>query len=89
MASPEVGAFAVAVAGVTLLLRWAALSWSVRPSAASVALVAALWMASRTWMALAVVAVPYARREGGLASAFRAGARAWFPSAWSPCSWPG
>jgi len=67
MAGPEVGAFAVAVAGVTLLLRWAAFA-SLRPS---IALVAALWMASRTWMALAVVVVPYARPEGGLASAFR------------------
>jgi len=67
MAGPEVGAFAVAAAGITLLVRWASLA-SMRPS---IALVAALWMASRTWMAVAVVAVPYARLGGGLASAFR------------------
>jgi adenosylcobinamide-GDP ribazoletransferase len=73
MAGPEIGAFAVAVAGVTLLLRWTALA-SIRPSTAPsirlIALIAALWMASRTWMAVAVVVVPYAR-SSGLASAFQ------------------
>ncbi len=73
MAGPEIGAFAVAVAGVTLLLRWTALA-SIRPSTAPsirlIALIAALWMASRTWMAVAVVVVPYARSKGGLATAF-------------------
>jgi len=66
MSEPDVGAFAVGVAVVVLLLRWVALA-SLRPS---LLLVAALWAASRTWMAAMAVGVPYARPEGGLASAF-------------------
>jgi adenosylcobinamide-GDP ribazoletransferase len=66
MATPEVGAFGVAVAATTLLARWAALV-SIRPAPL---LLAALWAASRTGMATTLVGVPYAR-PGGLASAFR------------------
>jgi len=66
MASPEIGAFGVAVCGVTLLARWAALA-SLRPAPL---LVAGVWAASRTWMAAIIMGVPYARREGGLARAF-------------------
>jgi len=66
MAEPGVGAFGVVVAGALLIGRWAALA-ATRPA---VLLPAALWCASRTQMALVVCAVPYARREGGLASAF-------------------
>ena len=66
MAEPGVGAFAVGIAGLVLLFRWVALA-SLRPS---LLLVAGLWAASRTWMAVAAVGVPYARSDGGLASAF-------------------
>jgi adenosylcobinamide-GDP ribazoletransferase len=69
MAGPDVGAFAVAVAVTTLLARWAALA-TLQPAPL---LLAALWAASRTWMAATLVGVPYARSEGGLASAFLGG----------------
>ena len=65
MAEPTVGAFAVAVTGSALLLRWAALA-SMRPD---VLVVAGLWCISRTAMAALLTTLPYAR-EGGLASAF-------------------
>lgn len=64
MADPAVGAYGVAVVGGALLLRWAALA-SMRPS---VLLVAGLWCASRTTMAVAIAAMPYV--GGGLATAF-------------------
>jgi adenosylcobinamide-GDP ribazoletransferase len=66
MASPETGAFAVGAAGAALLLRWAALA-AIRPT---VLLLASLWCLSRTGMAATARYLPYARREGGLASAF-------------------
>ncbi|HJR24158.1 MAG TPA: adenosylcobinamide-GDP ribazoletransferase [Acidimicrobiales bacterium] len=66
MAEPTVGAFALGVVPVVLLLRWAALA-SLEPD---VLLVAGLWCASRTLMAVALSVLPYARAEGGLASAF-------------------
>lgn len=66
MAEPGIGAFGVGSAFAVLLLRWASLA-AIRPS---LLLVAALWSASRTWMAAAAVGVPYARPGGGLASAF-------------------
>jgi adenosylcobinamide-GDP ribazoletransferase len=69
MTTPDVGAFGVVVAGTTLLARWAALV-SLHPAPV---LVAALWAGSRTWMAATLVGVPYARPDGGLASAFRGG----------------
>ena len=65
MATPDVGAFGVAVFGAVLLLRWVVLA-SLRPAPL---LVAGLWAASRTEMAATAIAVPYAR-VGGLASAF-------------------
>jgi cobalamin 5'-phosphate synthase/cobalamin synthase len=68
MAEPTVGAFAVATAVVVLLLRFSALATMVP----SVALVAGLWCGSRTVMAVAARAVPYAR-AGGLVSAFTGG----------------
>jgi adenosylcobinamide-GDP ribazoletransferase len=74
MASPEVGAFGVGVAMAVLLLRWAALA-EIRPS---VILLVALWCLSRTGMALVARTQPYARSQGGLASAF-AGAPRWAP----------
>jgi adenosylcobinamide-GDP ribazoletransferase len=69
MAEPTVGAYGVAVAGVVLLLRVTALA-SMRPD---VLLLAGIWCASRTAMAVAARAVPYARPGGGLASALLGG----------------
>ncbi len=69
MSQPDVGAFAVATVVVALVLRVTVLA-SMKPN---VALVAALWCASRTLMAVTARAVPYARAEGGLASAFLGG----------------
>ena len=73
MASPEAGAFAVGAGAASLLLRWAALS-AIRPT---VLLPAALWCLSRTGMATAARYLPYARQEGGLASAFTGKPRWW------------
>jgi adenosylcobinamide-GDP ribazoletransferase len=69
MAEPTVGAYGVAVAGVVLLLRVTALA-SMQPD---VLLLAGIWCGSRTAMAVAARAVPYARRDGGLASALLGG----------------
>jgi adenosylcobinamide-GDP ribazoletransferase len=66
MASPETGAFGVAVGGAVLLARWSALA-AVRPA---VLLLTGLWCLSRTLMAAVARSQPYAR-PGGLASAFR------------------
>jgi len=66
MAEPGAGAFGVGVGGAVLVARFAALA-TLRPS---VLLLAGLWCASRTWMALAIWTVPYARDTGGLASCF-------------------
>lgn len=69
MAEPTVGAYGVAVAAVVLLLRWSALA----SMDAEVLLLAGAWCGSRTVMAVAARAVPYARAEGGLATAFTGG----------------
>lgn len=69
MADPTVGAYGVGAAVVVLLVRWSVLA-SIEPS---VLLIAGIWCGSRTVMAAAARAVPYARREGGLASAFVGG----------------
>lgn len=67
MATPDVGAFGVAVAAVVLLLRWASLG-SLRPAPL---LLAGLWCGSRTMMAVTAKTQPYARAtQGGLVSAF-------------------
>lgn len=69
MAEPTVGAFGVTVAGTALLLRFAAFgSMSARPL-----LVAGVWCASRTTMAVAARVVHYARPEVGLAVPFLGG----------------
>jgi len=68
MRAPDVGAFGVGVAALVLLLRWVTLA----ARAPSVLMVAGVWVASRTAMAVVVASVPYARAEG-LASAFRGG----------------
>jgi adenosylcobinamide-GDP ribazoletransferase len=72
MRDPGVGAFAIAVVGIVLLLRVAALS--ARP--ASVALLAGIWCAARATVASVPRFVPYAR-EAGIASPLLDGARGW------------
>jgi adenosylcobinamide-GDP ribazoletransferase len=69
MAEPTVGAYGVTVVGTVLLLRFATLT----SLDANVLLLAGIWCGSRTAMAVAARAVPYARAEGGLASAFTGG----------------
>jgi cobalamin 5'-phosphate synthase/cobalamin synthase len=66
MAAPDVGAFGIAIAGAVLLARWAALA-SIHPAPL---LLAGLWCLSRTAMAVIATTQPYARAEGGLATAF-------------------
>ena len=66
MAAPDVGAFGIAIAVAVLLLRWSSFA-SMQPS---VLLIAGLWCVSRTAMATVAMVVPYARAEGGLATAF-------------------
>lgn len=68
MAEPTIGAFGIAAAVAVLLLRFAALATIVP----HVALIAGLWCASRTVMAVAARALPYAR-DRGLVSAFTGG----------------
>lgn len=65
MAEPTVGAYGVAAAVVVLLLRWSTLA-SLDPNPL---LVAGAWCGSRTVMAAAARGLPYARAEGGLATA--------------------
>ncbi len=68
MADPRAGAFGVGAAAAALLVRWSALSaLPPRPL-----LLAGLWCASRTSMAVVVRTRPYARASG-LASAFLPG----------------
>jgi adenosylcobinamide-GDP ribazoletransferase len=60
MSRPDVGAFAIGVVGTVLPLRVA----SFASMAPRVALVAALWCASRTIMAVALAALPPVRPDG-------------------------
>ncbi len=66
MSAPDVGAFGVAAAAAALLLRATALG-ALHPRPL---LLVGLWCASRTAMAVIAATQPYARAEGGLASAF-------------------
>ena len=67
MRDPHTGAFGVTAGAAIVLARWAALAaMAPRPL-----LLAGVWCASRSAMALTLTTVPYARTEGGLASAFR------------------
>jgi adenosylcobinamide-GDP ribazoletransferase len=72
MAQPDVGSFAVATAVAVIALRFAALA-SMQPS---VLLLAGVWCASRTTMAVIAGALPYVR-ERGLATGVLGGA--WRP----------
>jgi adenosylcobinamide-GDP ribazoletransferase len=70
MRAPDVGAFGIGVVVVVLLLRFAALA-SLGPLRwHGVALLAALWCASRTVMAAAMWLAPNARPDGSLAQIF-------------------
>ena len=66
MAEPAVGAFGAGAVATVLLVRFSALA-AAEPS---IAVLAAVWCASRTTMAVATATVPYAR-DGGLAAGFR------------------
>lgn len=68
MAEPTVGAYGVGAAGTVITLRFGALA-SMSPS---VLLIAGAWCGSRTVMAVAARALPYAR-SGGIASALLGG----------------
>jgi adenosylcobinamide-GDP ribazoletransferase len=74
MADPAIGAFGLACGAAVVLLRFVALL-ALRPS---IVLIAALWCASRTAMAVIARAMPYAREaeSPGLAQAFLGG-RPW------------
>jgi adenosylcobinamide-GDP ribazoletransferase len=69
MADPAIGAYGVAVTACVLLLRFGALA-SMEPS---ILLIAGAWCGSRTVMAVAARALPYARAEGGLATVMLGG----------------
>jgi adenosylcobinamide-GDP ribazoletransferase len=69
MSESTVGAYGVTVTTCVLLLRFAALA-SMAPS---ILLIAGAWCASRTVMAVAARALPYARTDGGLATAMLGG----------------
>jgi len=69
MAAPDIGAFGAAAVVVVLLLRFATLA----SQPVSILLLAGVWCASRTVMAVGARALPYARSGGGLASAFAGG----------------
>lgn len=66
MAGPEIGAFGLATGVLALLLRIVCLALI----DSSPLLLIGLWCASRTVMAAVAGALPYARPEGGMASAF-------------------
>jgi adenosylcobinamide-GDP ribazoletransferase len=68
MSDPHAGAFGVVVLVLVLALRIGALA-SVAPD---VLLIVGLWGGSRAVMGVALALLPYARPEGGLASAFAA-----------------
>lgn len=71
MATPDVGAFGVAVVVVVVAVRILSLAAVDPGPVVAPLLVAGLWCGARTLMAVAVWLLPYARVEGGLASAFR------------------
>lgn len=73
MHASDVGAFGVVAVAAVLLMRVTALS--VQP--ASIALLAALWCASRTVVAAMPRFVPYARDEGLVSSMLRSPASPW------------
>src|SRR5262245_30171375 len=88
MATPGIGAFGALALGLVVLARVAGLG-ALQPDPL---LVAGLWTASRSAMALALAWLPYARADGGAAAGFRNGSPApalaglavgWAVVAWS------
>jgi len=75
MRQPDAGAFGVGTAAAVLILRWAALA-SIRPAPL---LLGGLWCLSRSAMAACATGMPYARAEGGIATAFGAQAEGGAP----------
>lgn len=75
MRDAAVGAFGALTLLIVVLLRFAALA----STPAAVLMIGALWCASRAAMAVIATTMPYARDEGGLASAFvsSGGRRQW------------
>ena len=69
MSEPDIGAFGLAATIAVLLLRFAAFG-ALRPQ---IALVAGIWCMSRSLMVATMLALPYARPEGGLVAAFLGG----------------
>jgi len=69
MATPDVGAFGVAVVAAVLLLRFAALASTDPDGWKAIAFLAATWCAARAAMAVTMSTVRYAR-DTGLASSF-------------------
>jgi adenosylcobinamide-GDP ribazoletransferase len=76
LAAPDVGAFGIATVVVVLLLRAGTLATADLDGWHWIALLAGLWCGARAAMTVIVTSVPYARPEGGLATAF-AGGRWW------------
>jgi adenosylcobinamide-GDP ribazoletransferase len=75
-ATPDLGTFAIATVAVVLLLRWSTLATADLEGWHWLATLGGLWCGARAAMAVIVTTVPYARPEGGLATAF-AGGRWW------------
>ena len=71
MADPRAGAFGVAAAVATVLVRYAAVV-TLRPA---ILLVGGLWCLSRSFIAIVARTRPPARPDGGLAGAFMGGSR--------------
>jgi adenosylcobinamide-GDP ribazoletransferase len=69
MATPDVGAFAVGIVSMTLIVRVAS-AGALHPNNRAVAGLAMVWATSRIVMAVALAHLPYAR-PGGLAESFR------------------
>jgi adenosylcobinamide-GDP ribazoletransferase len=72
MATPDVGAFGVAVVAAALLLRFGALASMDPEGVKAVAFLAGVWCAARTLMAVTMCVMPYAR-DTGLAHVFLGG----------------
>jgi adenosylcobinamide-GDP ribazoletransferase len=72
MRDPHVGAFGASAAIAVMLLRFRALdALGSKPLARDVLLLAGIWGLSRGMMGFAAGRLPYARKGGGIASAFR------------------
>ncbi len=73
MSDPRTGAYGTVAVVVALVARTVAFASVTTTLAGSVVLVGCLWCASRALMAAGLTVMPYARSDGGLASAFTRG----------------